>query len=241
VPLGKAAVRGRLSPGERPAGGVGVAILAALLAGAFRLLASTWRIRVRNGATYQALLASGQPFVYACWHGHLLPLLWHHRGCGAVLLISRSRDGDLVARVASHFGYRAIRGSSSRGAASALRELGRELAAGHSVAVMPDGPRGPARVPSPGMVAAAQSAGGAPILCVGCHASPAWHAASWDRTMVPLPFARVTVAYSDPASPTGRTTDDAVRDAPRFGRLLDEATEEASRANNDFLRASPQR
>src|SRR5271154_5673494 len=134
----------------------GTIILAATLATAFRLLALTWRMRVRNGAAYTNLLATGQPFIYACWHGQILPLLWHHRGCGAVLLISRSRDGDLVARVASHFGYRAVRGSSSRGAMSALRELGRELTAGHSVAVMPDGPRGPAHVVAPGLVAAAQ-------------------------------------------------------------------------------------
>jgi lysophospholipid acyltransferase (LPLAT)-like uncharacterized protein len=219
----------------------GVAVLAAVMAGAFKLLALTWRIRVRNGAAYTNLLATGQPFIYACWHGQLLPLLWHHRGCGAVLLISRSRDGDLIARVASHFGFRAVRGSSSRGATSALRELARQLNAGHSVAVQPDGPRGPARVASPGMVAAAQIAGGAPILCVGCDTPHAWRAGSWDRMMVPLPFARVTVAYSDPESPTGRTAADAALDAPRFGRLLDAATEEASRANNDALRASPHR
>jgi len=180
----------------------GVAVLAAVMAGAFKLLALTWRMRVRNGAAYTKLLSTGQPFIYACWHGQLLPLLWHHRGCGAVLLISRSRDGDLIARVASHFGFRAVRGSSSRGATSALRE---------------------------------------PILCVGCDTPHAWHAGSWDRMMVPLPFARVTVAYSEPESPTGRTAADAALDAPRFGRLLDAATEEASRANNDALRASPHR
>jgi lysophospholipid acyltransferase (LPLAT)-like uncharacterized protein len=202
-----------------------VALLAAVLAGAFKLLAITWRMRVRNGDAYTKLLATGQPFVYACWHGQLLPLLWHHRGCGAVLLISRSRDGDLIARVASHFGFRAVRGSSSRGATSALRELARELAAGHSVAVQPDGPRGPARVASPGFVAAAQTADGVPILCVGCDSPHAWHAPSWDRMLVPLPFARVTVAYSDPEPPSGSTASEAAR----FGRLLDAATLEASR------------
>jgi lysophospholipid acyltransferase (LPLAT)-like uncharacterized protein len=224
----------------------GVAVLAAMLAGAFSLLARTWRVRVRNGAAYQALMDGGQPFIYACWHGQILPLLWHHRGCGAVLLISRSRDGDLVARVASHFGYQAIRGSSSRGASGALRALSRELSAGRSVAVMPDGPRGPAHVMAPGAIAAAQSAGGVPILCVGCAAPRAWHAGSWDRMMVPLPFARVTVSYAAPESPAGRTAADAAFDAPRFGRMLDDATADAStadasRASNDRFRASPQR
>ena len=90
-------------------------------------------------------VARGNTFIFALWHGQLLPLLWHHREEGVLVLISEHRDGELVARTAQSLGYGLIRGSSTRGAERALISLVRELQAGHEVAITPDGPRGPAR------------------------------------------------------------------------------------------------
>jgi len=222
-----------------------VAVLAAVLATLVRIFASTWRIRLVNAAAHDRVRESGRPFVYAIWHGSMLPLLWHHRGCGAVLLISRSRDGDLIARTMWHFGYQAIRGSTSRGAARALLTITRELETGQTIALSPDGPRGPARIFAPGAIAAAGRVG-APILCVGCAVSSAWRARSWDRFIVPLPFATVSIAYAEPEVPSGGSGSAVEREAAHFGALIDDATAAAERgiasaASSADLSAIPQR
>lgn len=169
--------------------------LALMLGGRLiRLLASTWRYRVVNGGELTKLRTAGTPFVFSIWHGQLLPLLWHHRGQGVAILVSEHKDGELIARFAESIGYGTIRGSSSRGAAGALLGLVRALNDGKVVGITPDGPRGPACCYAPGAAVAASRAG-ALILPMAAHASGAWRLNSWDRFMIPRPFARVTVAY----------------------------------------------
>lgn len=172
--------------------------------GLIRALASTWRYRVRNGQQLEKLRGDGAPFVFSIWHGQLLPLLWHHREQGISILVSEHKDGELIARFAESIGYGTIRGSSSRGAAGALLGLVRALGEGTEVGITPDGPRGPACSYAPGAAVAASKAG-ALILPMAAHADSAWRLNSWDRFMIPRPFARVTVAYGDPV----RLPDDA--------------------------------
>jgi hypothetical protein len=135
--------------------------------------------------------------VYLLWHEVLLPLLWHHRRQGVVIVVSENRDGQYLSDFARVLGYRSVRGSSSRGAARALLGAVRELQAGYSVAFTPDGPRGPRRELKPGVVAAAQR-GGAVIVPVHARADRAWRLDSWDRFLIPKPAARVTVSYGRP-------------------------------------------
>jgi lysophospholipid acyltransferase (LPLAT)-like uncharacterized protein len=168
------------------------------LAAAFRGLASTWRFEV-VGDEHHDLAAHG-PFVYALWHHALLPLLWWHRHREITLLVSRHRDGDLVAGPAERLGYRLARGSSTRGGASGFRTLLRDLAKGRVVAVTPDGPTGPARRVKPGVLRAAAVAG-VPILPVSAVATRAWYLRTWDRLLVPKPFASVCVRYGTPVWP----------------------------------------
>ncbi|MDQ6872820.1 MAG: lysophospholipid acyltransferase family protein [Gemmatimonadota bacterium] len=197
---------------------------AALLAGRgfLNVLARTWRIRVVNGEALRKLRASELPFIFALWHGHLLPLLWHHRDEGVRVLISEHRDGEIVARAAESLGYGLIRGSTTRGADRALISLVRELQAGHEVAITPDGPKGPAEKFAPGALIAAQRSGSF-ILPVAASASRSWRLKSWDRFMIPKPFARVTVAYGPPAKVLATNPRAAVDEAPRFERLLTDA------------------
>lgn len=162
-----------------------------------RLLYSTWRIREINGAGWRALRRDGKPFVFALWHGQLLPLVVQHRSQGVRVLISEHRDGEVIAQIANGLGLGAIRGSTTRGAARALLAMCDALISGNEVAVTPDGPRGPARKFASGAIVAAHRAG-APIITIGVSASRAWHLHSWDAFMIPKPFARVTIAYSDP-------------------------------------------
>lgn len=188
---------------------------AVVLGGALiRLLASTWRYRVRNGEQLTKLREGNAPFIFSIWHGQLLPLLWHHRNQGVSILVSEHKDGELIARFAESVGYGTVRGSSTRGAAGALLGLVRALGEGKEVGITPDGPRGPACSYAPGAAVAASKAG-ALILPLAAHADRAWRLNSWDRFMIPQPFARVTVAYGEPV----RLPEDARAAAAQTRRL----------------------
>ncbi len=190
--------------------------------GFLQMLARTWRIRVVNGGYLLDLRRAERPFIFALWHGHLLPLLWHHRRQGVIILISEHHDGELVARAAESLGYGLIRGSSTRGADRALISLVRELNAGHEVAITPDGPRGPAETFASGALVAAQRSDSF-ILPVAASADRAWRLRSWDRFVIPKPFARVTIAYATPTKVLATTSRAAAEEGPRFERLLNEA------------------
>jgi lysophospholipid acyltransferase (LPLAT)-like uncharacterized protein len=169
----------------------------AVAAPALRILAGSWRMSTLNEERWRPLYEAGRPIVYLLWHEVLLPLLWHHRRQGVVIVVSENRDGQYLSDFADVLGYRSVRGSSSRGAARALLGAVRELQAGFSVAFTPDGPRGPRRELKPGVVAAAQRGGGA-IVPVHARADRAWRLDSWDRFLIPKPGARVTVTYGRP-------------------------------------------
>lgn len=198
---------------------------------AIRSLASTWRSRTVARGPVDTLRAKGEPIVFAFWHGQMLPLLYQHRDEGVAILISSHRDGELIAQVAHRLGYRSVRGSSSRGAGRALLGLVRELEAGREVAVTPDGPRGPAERFAAGALVAAQRSG-AWIVPVAAHADREWRLRSWDRFLVPKPFARVTVAYGPPTRVLATTARDAASEAERFERLLADAVALAATAQD---------
>lgn len=191
-----------------------------------RVLYSTWRVREVNSAGWRALRAQHRPFVFALWHGQLLPLVVQHRSQGIKILISEHRDGELIAQIASRLGLASIRGSSSRGAARALLAMCDALESGNEVAVTPDGPRGPARSFASGAIVAAHRAG-APIVAIGVSASRAWHLRSWDAFMIPKPFARVTVAYSDPIYVEALDSRAAAEQTARFESALNAAVARA--------------
>ena len=183
------------------------------------MLGRTWRFRVVNGDAVRNLRSNELPFIFALWHGHLLPLLWYHRDEGVTILISEHRDGELVARTAESLGYGLIRGSTTHGADRALISLVRELNSGHEVAITPDGPRGPAEKFAPGALVAAQRSDSF-ILPIAVSASRSWRLRSWDRFMIPKPFARVTVAYGPPTKVLATNPRAAAEEAPRFERLM---------------------
>lgn len=160
-------------------------------------LARTWQLRVEGEECVARLRADHIPLVFAVWHGQLLPPLWHRRGQGITLLVSGHPDGIHLATAAIRWGYRVVTGSSTRRGIAGLRGVVRALRAGCEAALAPDGPRGPAQVVKPGTVAAARL-GGAAIVPVAVRASAAWHARSWDRFLIPQPFARVRIVYGPP-------------------------------------------
>ena len=160
-------------------------------------LMRTLRFETEHGDRYQQFVDRGEPVIIAVWHGRLLPLTYFHRNRNIAALISQSADGEYIARVVEGWGYEAVRGSTSRGGGAALRALVKRARAGQSLAITPDGPRGPRQQLQPGVITAAQLSG-LPIIPLAGGASRAWWPGSWDRFCVPKPFARVRVLYGDP-------------------------------------------
>ena len=110
------------------------------------------------------------PVIFSLWHGRLLPLTYFHRGKPVTAIISLSRDGEYIARLVEGWGYETARGSTSRGGRAALKGLVEAARAGRTLAITPDGPRGPRQQLQPGVIAAAQKTG-LPIVPLGCGAS----------------------------------------------------------------------
>jgi len=131
------------------------------------------------------------------WHGRLLPLVYVHRNEGINVLVSTHQDGEYIARVIHGLGFSTSRGSSTRGGIRALREL---MGAGNErrdLAITPDGPRGPGEKVQPGVIYLAKRLG-LPIVPIGVSTRPSIRARSWDRFMIPMPFARCIVVYGEP-------------------------------------------
>lgn len=135
--------------------------------------------------------------MYLLWHGRLVPCSYFHRHLGLATLISLHRDGDYIAGVVERWGYQVVRGSSSRGGTSALRQMVRLLRGGTPIAVTPDGPRGPRQEMKPGPILAAQLAG-VPVIPVTAGTDRGWWFTGWDRFLVPKPFSRIRLQYGAP-------------------------------------------
>ena len=163
---------------------------------AIRLLATTLRLR-REEKTVEPFWAAGVPVIYVVWHARLLLLPYLYRGRGLRALVSLSEDGAMVSDLAGRFGFVTVRGSSSRGGAEGLRALARAIGEGHSVVLVPDGPRGPREVLKAGVVALARLTG-AQVVPVALAASSEWRARSWDEFRIPKPFSRCVVRFGEP-------------------------------------------
>jgi lysophospholipid acyltransferase (LPLAT)-like uncharacterized protein len=205
-------------------------------------LGRSWNVRHVGRARVDAARFGCGPILFAFTHGVLLPLAYSHRRRAIQVLISESRDGEIIARVTGKLGFGSVRGSSTRGGQRAVLQMaacGRE---GFDLAITPDGPKGPRGSVSPGVIAVAARSG-LPIIPVGVAADRAHRARSWDRFLVPLPFARVWVVYGAALRIEGANgADDSSAACAELGRALAAAEEEAqayaarSRTPEDALR-----
>lgn len=200
---------------------------------ALHLLARTWRLRVFGAAQALKEMDSRTPLMMITWHGRLLVSTWHMRGRGMVTMISRHRDGELVARVVQKLGYITARGSSTRGGTQAALEMIDEIKLGRTAAMICDGPRGPIYKMKLGAPFLAMQAR-ANVMPVIFAADRAWVFKSWDRFTVPKPFARVHLYYGDVIlAPEGN-------DVKSFARVLEGALNQLlAKAEADIL--SPRR
>jgi lysophospholipid acyltransferase (LPLAT)-like uncharacterized protein len=203
---------------------VSPAVLSLLAAGFLRGLRATLRLHHHGDGQLREWEREGKPFILAFWHRHLLLMPYAYRGRRISVLVSQSRDGELIARTVARLGIDSSRGSSSRGGMAGMRALLRKAADGWDIAFTPDGPRGPLREVQPGVILAA-AATGLPIQPVAIAASRAKLLRSWDRFMVPLPFAKVHFVYGEPLAVERRGNLEAA--AAELKRRLDAAESRA--------------
>ncbi|MDH4121714.1 MAG: lysophospholipid acyltransferase family protein [Deltaproteobacteria bacterium] len=168
-----------------------------LVAALVRGLYATARKRRVNWQVVEGLAERGTPAIYALWHNNLLFFGRELGGRGLGAMVSRSKDGEGIARILAGWGFQVVRGSSSNGGKAAFREYLRLLKSGAGVAITPDGPRGPRYVLQEGVAALARLSG-APIVPVHYAAPRCWQAGSWDRMKLPKPFSRVVVMAGTP-------------------------------------------
>ena len=178
-----------------------LAVVPVVAAGLIRLLGTTWRVRDVCAEGVGPGHRVPGPTVFAFWHEGLLSCAWRFRGMGIAILISRSFDGELIARTVERLGFVAVRGSSSRGGAVGLRGMVEAYGEGHICAFTVDGPKGPRRVAKAGAVQLAALAGAGWVGCF--HAEPvrAWRLGSWDRFAIPWPFTTVRFGWAAHAVP----------------------------------------
>jgi lysophospholipid acyltransferase (LPLAT)-like uncharacterized protein len=161
---------------------------------------STCRVKIIRKDLHERYIESDICGVGATWHRGALFMLWFFRKIHPLIMVSRSKDGELAAGYASRLGAMPVRGSSGKGGAEALKamiEYFSKPGVWKSATPM-DGPRGPRNVAKKGMLALAKETG-TPILPMMVSAYPAITLKkTWDRTIIPMPFSKVTVMYSEP-------------------------------------------
>lgn len=179
-----------------------------------RLLRLTVRVERRGLAELEHRWADRQPVVFAFWHGRAIMMPFFYQGPGAAIMNSTHRDGRIITRALERFGFEATGGSSSRGAVAGTLGLFRAFRRGLDVALVADGPRGPAGVAKPGAAELAVRLR-APLFPVGASASKAVRLRGWDKMMIPLPGAHVAFVVGAPLWPDPHGDARAQREALR--------------------------
>ena len=165
------------------------------------LYSRTLRLKIENQDEWEIFIKNGKPVILCCWHQQFLPMIRRGRKYekyNPAIMISQSRDGELISAIADLCGWRAIRGSSSRGGKRALVMMVKHIKNGGLSAHILDGPQGPLGVAKPGIIQIAALSGAA-LVPVGARAENAWYIkGSWDRFMIPKPFSKTTVRFGSP-------------------------------------------
>lgn len=159
----------------------------------------TFRLRVENERDWLDHVQRGGAVLLCTWHQQFFPAIRHfqnyHRYRPAIM-ISQSRDGEIIADVATRSGWQPVRGSSSKDGPKAMRRVIEGLHTSRLAAHIVDGPRGPAGKVKAGVIRIAQATG-AVIVPFYTSADRAWYFNSWDRFMLPKPFSHVTLRFGE--------------------------------------------
>ena len=159
----------------------------------------TFRLRVENENPWLEYKQNGGRVLLCGWHQQFFAAIRHFKTYASyrpALMISQSKDGDIIAGIAEKSGWHTVRGSSSRNGGRALKEMVGQLERTGLAAHIVDGPRGPAGIIKAGVVSLARAAG-AVVVPIYATSDRAWYFKSWDRFMLPKPFAKVTLRFGE--------------------------------------------
>ena len=165
------------------------------------------------------------PVLFVFWHEYI-PTPFYYRGhCNIAMLISQHRDAEWLSAAAAYMGFETVRGSTKRGGTSALLELARKSKT-MSLAITPDGPRGPRRVLAPGAIFLSSKLQ-IPIVAIGLGYDRPWRVSTWDRFAIPRPFSRARAVMSPKIHvPADLTRQQVERYRKRVERILNRLTAE---------------
>ncbi len=193
-------------------------------AGLVRVIGKSMRLEEESPPPWEDLSRAREGIIVAFWHGRLLMMPLTYRGRRIAVLISQHRDGEIISRTVSTFGFSTIRGSSSRGGGRALRRMAALLKAGTDIAITPDGPRGPRHRVQAGVILLARLSG-CPIYPLTFASDRFRSFGSWDRFQVPKFFSRGIFGWGQPLRV--RESDDLEDKRQELERVLLEITTRA--------------
>ena len=166
--------------------------------------------------------------IYMFWHRNLLPLVLHRFGDPIAVVISSSKDGELIAGPVTELGIIPVRGSTTRQGSEALKEMIR-LSKTNQLGITPDGPKGPSKSIHPGVLYIAYLAR-IPIIPLSAECSHEWVFNSWDRFRVPKPFSKVVVKYGEPIPVTNKA------DFPELEKRLSAEMDKLENELNELIK-----
>ncbi len=207
-----------------------LSVLPILASSSIRLLGKMMNVGTVGGEKVDTFTRKGTPIIIAFWHGRQVMMPLAYRGTSASILISQHRDGEIIATIMKKFGFRAIRGSSSRGGIPALRKLVGAGRQGQDLVITPDGPRGPARQIQMGVISLAKLTG-FPIVPLTFASSKKKVFSSWDSFQIPLPLSNGLFVWGDPIWVTSKQKkDDLLQQGLLLERELNRLTDHADLA-----------
>lgn len=163
-----------------------------------KFLFGTSRWNIKGRSQINKILTDGKSVIIASWHSHLLPTFMDLAGNQYYGLAGLHKDAELISKIGKKMGWELLRGSSSDRGKKVYKEIVNILASpGNVVALTPDGPRGPAKIPKPGTIRAAQKTRAVIIPAMG-QSTRRWSFTNWDTFFVGKPFSRIEMIYGDP-------------------------------------------
>ena len=164
---------------------------------AISTLCKSLKIIKQNYKVIKNLDSGHQNYVLAFWHNTMLLPWYLHGSPNFAALTSKSKDGDILAKILKKWNYQVVRGSSSSGGDAALGIMIDFVKNKFSIAITPDGPRGPRQKFKPGAVVTAKKTG-IPVVLAGVGFKKKKILNNWDKFEIPYFFSRVNVIYSEP-------------------------------------------
>ena len=201
-----------------------LAVAPRFASGVIRLLHALLKTETLGAAHVGQFWDKGEAVILSTWHDQLLMMINVYRGPGARILISRSNDGELIARIMQRFGQDAVRGSSSRGGRDAFKKLILLARKPYDLGITPDGPKGPRHQIKEGVVQLARMTG-RPVVPLAFACSNGHRFNSWDRFLLPYPWGRGVYHFGAPQYFHKGESIDAFR--TRIQQAMDDNTRKA--------------